>query len=68
MAPEDVHKTAFMNPDVQSDFTRIPFGMVNFLGSCRLIQGSYMSLRQDFTINRSTEERKSRTYPVERGT
>ena len=40
-----------------------------FLGSCRLLQGSYTSLCRDFsTIDRPPKERKSRTYPVERGT
>ena len=29
MAPEDVHKTAFVTPDGQYKFTRMPFGMVN---------------------------------------
>ena len=29
VAPEDVHKTAFMTPDGQYEFTRMPFGMVN---------------------------------------
>ena len=27
--PEDVHKTAFVTPDGQYEFTRMPFGMVN---------------------------------------
>ena len=40
-----------------------------FLGSCRLLQGSYTSLRGDCsTIYRPPEERKGRTYPVERCT
>ena len=29
MAPEDMHKTAFMTPDKQYELTRMPFGMVN---------------------------------------
>ena len=29
VAPEDVHKTAFVTPDGQYEFTRMPFGMVN---------------------------------------
>ena len=29
MAPEDVHRTAFVTPDGQFEFTRMPFGMVN---------------------------------------
>ena len=29
VAPEDVHKAAFVTPDGQYEFTRIPFGMVN---------------------------------------
>ena len=29
VAPEDVFKTAFVTPDGQYDFTRMPFGMVN---------------------------------------
>ena len=29
MAPEDVHKTAFVTPDGQYEITRKPFGMVN---------------------------------------
>ena len=29
MAPEDVHKTAFVTADGQYEFTRMPFGMVN---------------------------------------
>ena len=29
MAPEDVHKTAFVTPDGQYEFTRMLFGMVN---------------------------------------
>ena len=29
VAPEDVHKTAFITPDGQYEFTRMPFGMVN---------------------------------------
>ena len=29
MGPEDVHKTAFVTPDGQYEFTRMPFGMVN---------------------------------------
>ena len=29
MAAEDVHKTAFVTPDRQYKFTRMPFGMVN---------------------------------------
>ena len=29
VAPEDVHKTAFMTTDGQYEFTRMPFGMVN---------------------------------------
>ena len=29
VAPEDVHKSAFMTPDGQYEFTRMPFGMVN---------------------------------------
>ena len=29
MAPEDVHKTAFVTPDGQYEFTRMPFSMVN---------------------------------------
>ena len=127
VAPEDVHKTAFVTPDGQYEFTRMPFGMVNsgatlvrglrkilegmprvgsyiddiviysdswedhirtlkelfgrlrkadyqeaseiFLGSRRLLQGSHTSLRRDFSIiDRPPKERKSRTYPVERGT
>ena len=28
VAPEDVHKTAFVTPDGQYEFTRMPFGMV----------------------------------------
>ena len=40
-----------------------------FLGSRRLLQGSHTSLRRDFsTIDRPPKERKSQTYPVERGT
>ena len=40
-----------------------------FLGSRRLLQRSYTSLRRDFsTIDRPPKERKGRTYPVERGT
>ena len=36
-----------------------------FLGSPRLLQRSYTSLRQNFsTINRPPKERKGRTYPV----
>ena len=29
VSPEDVHKTAFVTPDGQYEFTRMPFGMVN---------------------------------------
>ena len=29
VAPEDVHKTAFVTPDGQYEFTRMPFGMGN---------------------------------------
>ena len=29
VAPEDMHKTAFVTPDGQYEFTRMPFGMVN---------------------------------------
>ena len=29
MAQEDVHKTAFVTPDGQYEFTRMPFSMVN---------------------------------------
>ena len=29
VAPEDVHKRAFVTPDGQYEFTRMPFGMVN---------------------------------------
>ena len=29
LAPEDLHKTAFMTPDGQNKFTRMQFGMVN---------------------------------------
>ena len=29
VAPEDMHKTAFVAPDGQYEFTRMPFGMVN---------------------------------------
>ena len=29
VAPEDVHKTAFVTPDGQYEFTRMPFGIVN---------------------------------------
>ena len=29
MAPEDVHRTAFVTPNGQFEFTRMPFGMVN---------------------------------------
>ena len=29
VAPEDVHKTAFVTPDGQYEFTKMPFGMVN---------------------------------------
>ena len=29
VAPEDVHKTAFMAPDGQYEFTRMQFGIVN---------------------------------------
>ena len=40
-----------------------------FLGSRRLLQRSYTSLHRNFsTINRPPEERKGRTYPVERST
>ena len=40
-----------------------------FLGSRRLLQRSYTSLRRDFgTIDRPPKEREGRTYPVERGT
>ena len=40
-----------------------------FLGSRRLLQRSYTSLRRNFsTIDRAPEEREGRTYPVERGT
>ena len=31
VAPEDMHKTAFVTPDGQYEFTRMPFGMVNSL-------------------------------------
>ena len=31
MATEDVHKTDFVTPDGQYEFTRMPFGMVNSL-------------------------------------
>ena len=37
MAPEDVHKTAFVTPDGQYEFTRMPFGMVN--SGATLIRG-----------------------------
>ena len=29
MAPEDVHKTAFVTSDGQFEFMKMPFGMVN---------------------------------------
>ena len=37
VAPEDVHKTAFVTPDGQYEFTRMPFGMVN--SSATLVRG-----------------------------
>ena len=37
VAPEDVHKTAFMTPDKQYEFTIMPFGMVNSGGT--LVRG-----------------------------
>ena len=40
-----------------------------FLGSRRLLQRSYTSLRRNFsTIDRPPKERKGRKYPVEQGT
>ena len=42
MAPEDVHKTAFVTPDGQYEFTRMPFSMVNSgatLGLRKILEG-----------------------------
>ena len=38
VAPEDVYKTAFMTPDGQYEFTRMPFGMVNS-GLRKILEG-----------------------------
>ena len=37
VAPEDVYKTAFVTPDGQCEFLRMPFGMVN--SGATLVQG-----------------------------
>ena len=37
VAPEDVYKTAFVTPDGQYEFLRMPFGMVN--GGATLVRG-----------------------------
>ena len=42
MAPEDVHKTAFVTPDWQYKFTRMLFGMVNSGATLIRSLGSYI--------------------------
>ena len=44
MAPEDVHKTAFVTPDGEYEFKRMLFGMVNscaalFRGLAKILEG-----------------------------
>ena len=38
VAPEDVHETAFVTPEGQYEFTRMPLGMVN--SGATLVRGS----------------------------
>ena len=48
VAPEDVHKTAFLTPDAQYKFTWMPFGMVN--SGATLVRGLRKILEGILTI------------------
>ena len=66
LAPEDVHKTAFVTPDGQYEFTRMPFCMVNsgatlVRGLRKILEGMPRSYIDDIVIYSDSREEHIRT-------
>ena len=63
VAPEDMHKTACMTQDVQYEFLRMPFGMVNSGGHKNVLEGFFRvgSYIDDLVIYKESWEEHIRT-------